>query len=562
MKVNSRICLIIENCGTSLNTSLITGLQYGNVVEPANQTFTGYIRVELDNAYGRNEMGREVNRFYAPIEHVSPVHVPRQRRSNTAHQFILPFGACEVYGTANMLDNSDEDEDENEEEEDENEEEEEEDDENEEEGVFECENCYRQYDDEDAIKGEYCENCGTSCDHCGDHISNEGAIWIDSEDIAVCKYCEGKYRFRCDDCHNLHERKGENPNGYNNLTEIHGREICSGCMESYAYCESCCDYVSMDDYMGNGYCYSCAPSSHCGCHTALEFNGISEDERFSVTVECGEISQNGISDINAMFIDCGLPFINWQAVGTDFINRSGKFAKRLAKFYRQYHSIDLAQIKFEYQKKVAKLDAEGNAKRDAANAIKWDSKTVSVSVLEHAGNIAASNTVRINKTHNCEMTRDFDLGPHAFVNSGSCWFDNSYGAGLCQFKANNGFALRTFEGENSYNPIGRIWLIPVCYCEAEDTIYIAKDDATANAFIALNGYTGYGFDNRGVSCETLELARVFATWQRMEFKTINFNADKMYNNGTTYLIARSEVLEKIGSDFPDKYLEDATCYCY
>lgn len=129
-----------------------------------------------------------------------------------------------------------------------------------------------------------CDECrrgnSCSCEHCGDSMDEDDAIYIEGYG-AVCNGCARQ----CDDCGDWHLR--------DNVTDIGGssryHHVCDLCLDNYSYCEDCEEYCNQDDYfyvdsIDRGVCSYCYRHNYSAC---VECNTIRPNEDMSTCTDCG-----------------------------------------------------------------------------------------------------------------------------------------------------------------------------------------------------------------------------------------------------------------------------------
>ena len=130
-------------------------------------------------------------------------------------------------------------------------------------GTIECDSCgcYIPFGDTryTTTYGDvYCEDCGCVCERCGEVISRDDAIWIDSEDEYVCEDCLGEHYTQCYDCGGYFRNGSVDECTY---VESADRYVCDDCLEKYYFrCDSCGDYFPKEYvcvYEEESFCEDC-----------------------------------------------------------------------------------------------------------------------------------------------------------------------------------------------------------------------------------------------------------------------------------------------------------------
>jgi formylmethanofuran dehydrogenase subunit E len=129
-----------------------------------------------------------------------------------------------------------------------------------------CHNCGEVHDIEKMHIGSdeelYCEGCFydmfSTCDSCGEVISNDNSYSDDSGEGTYCHSCFDERYQSCDQCGNTIS----NDDTYHT---IHGENICEGCAENYSSCNDCGELVPDDEielHDGDHYCHDCHIEIH------------------------------------------------------------------------------------------------------------------------------------------------------------------------------------------------------------------------------------------------------------------------------------------------------------
>jgi hypothetical protein len=167
-------------------------------------------------------------------------------------------------------------------------------------GVWRCDACH------DEVYGV--------CDRCNSHARYDDSLTL-SDGVIIGPCCARHYSM-CNDCSEYYRT--------DRMTYVCGERVCSGCLESYYFCESCDDYVPEHDYYGDSQCQSCHDAQeddegaqtplihdyHSAPLTELGFFGTPRDKLFlgvELEVECTDGSDRAIAARDVL-----------AAIGTDF----------------------------------------------------------------------------------------------------------------------------------------------------------------------------------------------------------------------------------------------------
>lgn len=365
------------------------------------------------------------------------------------------------------------------------------------------ESVLRQIADADDVNIEWCENCEEPTD-------GATAVLVSGGDAYACQSCyDSDYR-SCDDCGDVTH--------YENFSyTLSGESVCDSCRDnSYSYCEECDGYYHDSDSgeHSHGGC-DCGPPSL----SVTMRNGdsvLTEDERVSVSLPAGVISDEGMSQI------ANLVRNHYYSLSAD----TDEAAEERGKWWTL--SYDVPTMDAQWQTK------EGNfTKRLSKLAHKSYALKFPADLLTKVGNIARDNSNGSDIA--VELTRDLNLPAEDFYHEDSCWWQ-SYSESRCALKTNGGIGMRTFGGYGGNEVTGRAWIMPLRVTGEDGALRPTFDARTADAYMVFNGYgdlSGY------------TPARVVAGMAGMTYRKVGFDCSPMYvNNGSGYLVASEEVIEK------------------
>ncbi len=123
----------------------------------------------------------------------------------------------------------------------------------------ECVSCDALFNLDEATgtdNGSVCQSCYedhyATCADCDSVVHTDDTHSVDGGERTICGRCRSRNYSRCDDCCGLFA------DDY--FRSVRGGSVCVRCLEGYAYCDGCDEYVSEDDYYGDGLCQSCHDS--------------------------------------------------------------------------------------------------------------------------------------------------------------------------------------------------------------------------------------------------------------------------------------------------------------
>lgn len=284
-----------------------------------------------------------------------------------------------------------------------------------------------------------------------------------------------------------------------------GQTVCSQCYQEYSYCDHCEECYHNDSR--NEHEHPSTGRSKCVApHLSFKFpvrcldREIQNDERVTVTLPTGHISPEGLDSIfryvYAETQNSGLYYaLADSEIGTQWVTREGNFPKR-----------------------VAKLCLQNGTK-------------LTPTLLTQIGNLAKQHT-STTSDFDIEVTRDFSAGARAFMNAGSCWF-NEYWQSLCIFKQCGGLALRTFGTSDDEDEVsGRAWIMPFTYSDVGD--FKPTHVTDVDVYVLFNVY----------GLAQFEAAHILAQMTAKSYRKIRFGLGRMYvNSSTGFLIASQQVCQ-------------------
>lgn len=338
------------------------------------------------------------------------------------------------------------------------------------------------------------------CDECAlvtgptDQVEAQPGRWVDGE-------CFRAYWQKCSRCDgNERGRRMSTPHGATG-------GMCYTCLNDfYVYCGECDTYFLIGESHKHPSCCE-SPAQLFTIRNLTGGDPIPNETKLSFTIPSESIDNEGIKRIQQLLMDDRDGGGNrcWHIVAEmdpTWQMRSGNFTRRLS-----------------------------------SNAWKNFGVKLSKEILSEVGNIAQQHTSNVSAI-TIDVTRDFNQGPGAFANSGSCWW-NGYVSSRCALKTNGGFGLRTFDKDNADKVTGRAWVLPL----KENTVshytplLPTFDTMNAKAFVVFNGYRSLG---------GYLPARIMAHLYGMTYKRITFTGEPMYvNSNVGYLVGTDPTISQI-----------------
>jgi hypothetical protein len=360
--------------------------------------------------------------------------------------------------------------------------------------------------DSSSVEVEWCENCEEPIKADVAETTGEGY---------VCETCYEDYR-GCDDCGALVHY--EHMDG-----TLLGEIICRRCYDcNYSYCHECDGVYHSDDDEEHQH-------GGCDCESPAQVftmrnDGepvLGQDERVTIALPSGVISQEGINSIVRLVMNQGYSIVidyNLPHAETEALYEERTKWWNLAREVEQALGDKWQTKEGNYTKRLSKLAHK-------SQGLKFPPE-----LLSQVGCIARDNSTGVD--FQIEVTRDLNLPAAEFYHEDSCWWQ-SYSESRCALKSNGGIGMRTF---SHYGQVqGRAWIMPLRLDEDGD-LDPTFDSLTPDAFIVFNGYG----DLQGYAP-----ARIVAHMAGMTYRKIGFDCSPMYvNNNSGYLVASEEIAEK------------------
>lgn len=299
---------------------------------------------------------------------------------------------------------------------------------------------------------------------------------------------------------------------YSHTTLHDGSRLCEACAEDTSCCDSCsmvhwevdCRYIGeevvchrcLDNYYI--WCEICEAhypddsghSHDCGCGPfqtdfRVPNNGaglVSSEESFTVTLPSGEISEQGMREINSLLLNASFGVHDALYAGTTDAPY-GLPAERVV-------ASRLNSLAHDLEDKVGPTwqTRRGNfTRRLSSHAYKAHSLTIPAPLLSEIGTVARQHTLD-ECTFRLDVTRELNLPPEDFGNEDSCLW-GSYSNGRCTLKTNGAFGLRALSVPPGSFVEGRAWVMPVVSDEDNPTALSPTfDTETPDALLLFNGY--------------------------------------------------------------------------
>ena len=355
------------------------------------------------------------------------------------------------------------------------------------------------------------------CESCRDATKTEDAHEVAGGHHHACDPCYNDDYRGCSDCGDVYH--------YDNMTyTLHDDSICDSCRQNYSYCEDCDGYYHDDcasDHVHGG-CDCESPAQHFAMRHGE--NTVSADERFSMTLPAGVISDEGMGSIARLVR-------NHSYQAAEEVNPASEYRGELAEL-----AYEIRNKWWNLAQDVLAMDPrwqtkEGNfTKRLSKLAHKGYALKFPPNLLTQVGNIARDNSAGADLE--LELTRNLNLPAEDFYHEDSCWWQ-SYSESRCSLKTNGGIGMRTFSGNYVQ---GRAWIMPMRL--VDDALTPTFDAVKADAYVVFNGYgdlSGY------------TPARIVADMTGLSYRKIGFQCSPMYVNGdSAYLVASEDVAARYG----------------
>lgn len=121
----------------------------------------------------------------------------------------------------------------------------------------------------------YCEECFdenfVTCEDCGEIISRDEAMWVESEDKYICENCYEDNYFTCDDCNEIYHRD------YGTWVDNGNRLVCDDCRDNnYYYCEECEEWVHYENWNSD---YDCCEDCASNRDVIADYHDSDKDFR-------------------------------------------------------------------------------------------------------------------------------------------------------------------------------------------------------------------------------------------------------------------------------------------
>lgn len=384
----------------------------------------------------------------------------------------------------------------------------------------------------------------------------EEAVNVDEtetyQDEPLCSSCQKDY-YHCEDCGcTVHQ---DDPCYLDGLD----RSVCDLCRYSYYWCENCETY-STDE------CEECSGSGcDCSAH-ALKFrfpaNGagtIAQDERMTLALPKGVISEAGVVAI-AQAVTDSLPTADalktaqaayhasvdayraarWSDDEDPRAAGDAQLAARDAYWTAQNaHRVATSKIPAAIESIGHEWQGKrGNYPKRLSSALHKLGVKLAPETLSEVGNLARQYSDDQSEFH-IEFTRDLNQSAGYFYHEDSCWWQ-SYENSRCALKNWGGLAMRTFtnEDDDHDDPSGRVFVFPLG-ADLKPT----QNAETAHAYMVFNAYgalSGYSS------------ARIIAHLAGMTYRKVAFGMaipDGYVNSSAGYLVASPDTIKDAPATF-------------
>lgn len=352
----------------------------------------------------------------------------------------------------------------------------------------------------EAARVRRCLGCRYPHDQAQMHEDPENrAVW-------ACEACWVRFFAVCYDC----EQRRRNM-----TTTIYGHSVCQVCMENtYTFCRNCNGLFRKGEEADHRH-----GADGCCVSPALEFvfplfsgESITNDERVEVEVEAGKLSPTGEQEV---------------------VRILGRHARALGDIYVQDGRPRKMYTLANAVPRLVSRDVKGKdgtyTTRLKKAAYKEFGLKIDPNVLTSIGNVVSRNS--LGGSYAVELTRDLNLPPAEFANTGSCFW-TEHAKSRCQLKTNGGMGLRSFDGKKV---TGRAWVYAL-KAEVDGRLRPTFDTDTG-IFLTYNGY--------GRLADLAAPQVIQAMVGSETYARVRLNDGSIYmNTGTACLVGPSAVVEK------------------
>lgn len=361
------------------------------------------------------------------------------------------------------------------------------------------------------------------CNDCAEAVNEDETETY--QDEPICESCQEDY-YSCEDCGcAIHRDDSHYLDGLD-------RSVCESCAGSYYWCEYCGTYSTDECEECSSHCCECSAHAPSFRFPANGAGTIGNDERLTLALPKGVISEAGIAAITKAVTN---------ALPTAELLKTARAAHNVAQDalhesqsnnYSGYEDATRNErdARFAYYNAQ---DAHREATRKVPAAIEsigqeWQGKRgnypkrlssalhklgikLAPETLSEVGNLARQYSDDTSEFH-IEFTRDLNQSAGYFYHEDSCWWQ-SYSNSRCALKNWGGLAMRTFanEDDGQDDPSGRVFLFPL-----GDDLKPTQNAETAHAYMVFNAYGSLG----GYSS-----ARIVAHLAGMTYRKVPFDLD-------------------------------------
>lgn len=310
--------------------------------------------------------------------------------------------------------------------------------------------------------------------------------------------------------------------------------ICADCTRYYRFCDQCNRHYSTRNGRDHTHSRRSCCSSPEKRFTIRDGDGaLANDVRTTISLPSGEISEQGISDIQSVLR--GVARTTYYA---EWNNNDDMYSGHNRGVTERYNLTLNGVARMPELLGSAVQTKRGNYTKRLNSLFYKDFGTkISPAVISQIGNIASDHSK--GSTYHVEMTRELNKPAGEFAHNGSCWW-SSYSNSRCTFKTNGGFGMRTFNREQGSGVSGRAWVMPLKVSERFSTttrvaLTPTFETLAPAAYVVFNGYgslTGY------------TPARLLSQMTGMTYRKIDFSASPMYINAGGYVVAPEELAQQ------------------